>query len=171
MKKIFIVIFGMALLNDVCGQSPVYNWSATQGGYDYDGGLAVGSDHKGCVYTIGYFESTAFFDVATPLVSLTSAGIADIFISKHDSSGNLIWAKRIGTPGREYGYGLWIDDSANVFITGDFSDTVDMDPGPATHNLISNGSYDIFVAKFDSSGQFIWAVSRSEEHTSELQSR
>ncbi|RPI86649.1 MAG: hypothetical protein EHM40_23555, partial [Chloroflexi bacterium] len=46
----------------------------------------------------------------------------------------------------------------NLYITGDFSGTVDFDPGPGISNLTSAGFGDIFISKLDGDGNFIWAT-------------
>ena len=50
------------------------------------------------------------------------------------------------------------------YTTGYFSTyysngTVDFDPGAGTANLGTNGSYDVWVSKLDSSGNYVWAKS------------
>ncbi|HLP56142.1 MAG TPA: T9SS type A sorting domain-containing protein [Fluviicola sp.] len=52
---------------------------------------------------------------------------------------------------------LALDSDRNIYMSGAFSGTVDVDPGPAVVPLISNGSQDGFLTKFDSLGNFIWA--------------
>jgi hypothetical protein len=42
-------------------------------------------------------------------------------------------------------------------VTGYFDGTVDFDPGSGVDPHSSNGAEDIFLSKFDSSGNFIWA--------------
>jgi len=69
------------------------------------------------------------------------------------------WAKGIGGAGGEEGFSIIRDKSENVYVTGYFSGTVDFDPGAGTTNLFSAGNIDIFITKFDSSGNFIWAKS------------
>lgn len=51
------------------------------------------------------------------------------------------------------------DEAGNVYFTGTFQYTVDFDPGPATFNLTSSGGFDVFISKFDSLGNFVWAKS------------
>ena len=49
------------------------------------------------------------------------------------------------------------DNAGNIIVTGRFHGTADFDPGSATFNLTSNGSNDMFIAKYSSTGAFIWA--------------
>jgi len=71
----------------------------------------------------------------------------------------LDWAKSIGGTGGEVGYAMDIDSEHNVYITGTFNDLADFDPSASTANLTPAGSNDIFLAKYDSLGNYVWAVS------------
>jgi len=65
---------------------------------------------------------------------------------------------KIGGTGDQAGYDIVTDSTGNIYVAGVFSGTVDFDPGSAIHNLTStdpNGN--IFVAKYDSTGHFLWA--------------
>ncbi|MBK8846296.1 MAG: SBBP repeat-containing protein [Bacteroidetes bacterium] len=68
------------------------------------------------------------------------------------------WAKGIGGTGDDRGGSIAVDDSGNIYTTGNFNGTVDFDPGVGVFNLTSAGSYDIFISKFDSLGNFVWAI-------------
>ncbi len=51
---------------------------------------------------------------------------------------------------------LATDSLGNIFATGYFSDTVDLDPSSGVDERTSNGVTDIFLSKFDPNGVFEW---------------
>ncbi len=119
------------------------------------GGIAV--DATGAVYTTGAFTGPADFDPSPGTFNLVSAGVTDVFVSKLDSAGNFVWARRMGGIGADGGTGIALDGAGNVHTTGLFSDTADFDPGVGTANLVSAGGNDVFVSKLDGAGIFVWA--------------
>jgi len=132
-------------------------WAKKMGGPGDDYGLGIAVDAAGNVYTTGWFQGTADFDPGPATFNLTSAGQSDIFVSKLDRAGNLVWAKQMGGTDWDAGFGIAVDAAGNVYTTGVFSGTVDFDSGPDTFNLTSAGQSDIFVSKLDSAGSFVWA--------------
>ena len=71
----------------------------------------------------------------------------------------LKWAKEFDSLNDLYLTDIESDAQSNIYIIGQFSAPVDMDPGPANFTLNSLGDEDIFVAKYTSSGAFVWANS------------
>ena len=132
-------------------------WAKAFGGESNDYGQSVSIDASGNVYTTGYFRGTVDFDPGPGTYNLTSAGNSDVFVQKLDTSGNFLWAKAIGGLSSVEAYSVRVDASGNVYTAGLFYGTADLDPGPGTYNLTSNGSADIFVQKMDASGNFLWA--------------
>jgi hypothetical protein len=140
-------------------------WAKQIGGSNFIGdgnGKSIALDDSGNVYLTGDFDATMDFDPGAGTYNLTalgSLGEEDIFITKLDSAGNFVWAKRMGGINSDFGYGIAVDKNGYVYTTGCFIGTVDFDPGPATYNLTSDGFdlFDIFVSKLNSSGNFIWA--------------
>ncbi len=108
---------------------------------------SIAVDSFSNVYTTGIFYGTVDFDPGAGISNLTSAGFADIFISKLDSVGNFGWAKKLGGISNDIGYSIALNGFGNVYTTGQFMGTVDFDPGVGTSNLTSAGSTDIFVLK------------------------
>jgi len=66
---------------------------------------------------------------------------------------NETWAKGFGGVGADIGFGMTVDSSGNSYITGQFEETINF----GADDIISNGGSDIFIAKFDASGELIWA--------------
>jgi len=135
-----------------------YFWAKNIGGPGNDIGNSLQLDASSNIYLTGTFQSTVDFDPGPGTATIASAGgISDIFIAKYDNMGNYTWAKSLGGPGDEVPYTIQLDAAANVHVTGYFSATVDFDPGAGTANLISNGNYDVFIGKYDNTGNYIWA--------------
>ncbi|MEJ7610605.1 MAG: SBBP repeat-containing protein, partial [Ferruginibacter sp.] len=137
-------------------------WAKQLGGNDDDWGYAITVDATGNIYTTGFYSNTADFDPGPGVFNLTATpGVfgagADIFISKLDAAGNFVWAKTIGGADAEYGYGIKTDASGNVYTTGQFTGTIDIDPGPGSSILTGPGfGYGYFVLKLDPTGNFLW---------------
>ncbi|MBD2704566.1 SBBP repeat-containing protein [Spirosoma sp. BT702] len=132
-------------------------WAKRIGGTGEDQGKAIAADRFGNVHITGHFVGTVDFDPGTGTTNFNSAGYDDIFISKLDGSGNLIWARQIGGSLEDNGLSIDVDVAGNVYTTGRFASTVDFNPALSVANLTSAGVSDIFVSKLDASGQYVWA--------------
>ena len=130
-------------------------WAGRMEG-DFPGGVRV--DASGSVLTVGNFSGTGDFDPGPNTFNLTSAGgPGDVFISKLDSAGHFVWARRVGGTALEFGNAVAVDSTGNVYAVGGFEGVADFDPGPALFQLTSAGGSDGFVSKLDASGNFVGA--------------
>ncbi len=123
-------------------------------------------DSSNNLYITGAFGNTVDFDPGAGTANLSTGGGTgqDAFILKLDSSGNYVWAKKMGGGGwGDSGYSIALDINGNIYTTGNFGGNslvaVDFNPGVGTFNLTPVGTLDIFVQKLDSSGDFVWAKS------------
>ena len=136
-------------------------WTKSFGSLGDDFAYSIAVDGSGNVYTTGTFQGPVDFDPGPGTYSLVcSFAVSSAFVSKLDASGNFVWAKNLGGLGcTDFAYSIAVDGSSNVFTTGYFAGTVDLDPGPGVYTVSSVGSADIFVSKLDVSGNFVWAKS------------
>jgi hypothetical protein len=127
--------------------------------YYYSDGHSIAVDTSGNVYTAGRFSGTVDFDPGPGTFSMKSTGLNDAFICKLNSSGGFMWAKIVGgCQNQDYASSIALDDSANIYVTGQFSYIGDFDPGPGTFNLTAPGGFDCFISKFTTSGNFVSAI-------------
>jgi len=76
------------------------------------------------------------------------------FITKQDSSGNVLWAKKIDGTNNVSIEKITTDSTDNIYITGEFSDTVGFGDTIFTN---SDTVTDIFLVKLNPFGEVIWA--------------
>ena len=130
----------------------------TLGGSGSDLGYSIVVDDTGNYYVAGVFSGTVDFDPSTSVYNLSSAGGYDIFVTKSNQNGNLIWAKRIGGVGDEKVNKMILVDLNHLVLCGEFSGTVNFNPdSTVTNNLVSNGLSDGFILRLKNNGEFRYA--------------
>ncbi|HWY36496.1 MAG TPA: T9SS type A sorting domain-containing protein, partial [Nitrosopumilaceae archaeon] len=80
-------------------------------------------------------------------------------IAKYDFLGNVLWAKSAGGSDSDCGNGLSTDASGNIYLTGYFQSSSVTFGGVTLVNATTTGTQDICVAKYNSSGNVMWAKS------------
>ena len=86
---------------------------------------------------------------------MLTAEAHDIFVLKLDSSGAYQWHTFYGSSSSDYGSGIAMDGSGNVYVTG-WSDATWSGPAEESPLHAYSGDDDIFVLKLDSSGAYQW---------------
>jgi len=89
---------------------------------------------------------------------LTSSGTFRSYLSKFDTDGNLIWTRLMDCPSSETNW-LWsiaLDQNNNIAAAGTFTGSIDFGNGV---QLVSSHQQDVFIAKYNSSGNCFWAMS------------
>jgi len=105
--------------------------------------------------------------------NLNPVGARDIFVAKYTSNGALQWTSDIGGASASvYNYGITASQDDNFYISGFFSGTVDFDPSPTSQAPVSDhGQQDLFLAKYDSNGNYKWAFSAGNSGCSQTLGR
>jgi hypothetical protein len=131
-------------------------WIKTAGGPQGDYAHALSTDGTANIYVAGEIEwstSPTVFEGSS--VTLTSLGDNDIVVANYDMSGNLKWAKSAGGGGNDRARAVANDAAGNVYIAGMFTDNAAF--GSSNLAGVGPGTRDIFVAKYDANGNFLWA--------------
>jgi hypothetical protein len=125
-------------------------WARRAGGASYDEAHGIAVDGAGNAYITGFFQLTANFGPT----NLVSTGQSDVFLAKYDAEGNLQWARRAGGNDFEESHAICLDTSTNLYIAGYFDANANFGSTALRNN---SSSSDIFVAKSDRNGTFLWA--------------
>ncbi|MCL9770812.1 T9SS type A sorting domain-containing protein [Flavobacterium sp. HXWNR69] len=137
-------------------------WGVKFSGTLDSSGYNIGTDANGNVYSVGKFFNTIDFNPGAGIFNLTATpgpySISDIYLSKLDSNGNFVYAKKIGGLGVKDPSGFKVDSNGDIYLSGYFnketffSDTVSLIPTVGQDNI-----YDMFIAKWNSNGNLLWA--------------
>lgn len=153
MKKQFLILLFVLSMVALCAQSEDWLWAKQAGGTSGDYGQSIATDAEGNSYVTGQFAQTATFGSTT----LSSGGsYSDVFVAKIDTNGNWLWAVRGGGLANESSSGIALDPNGGIYITGYFKGSSVFGGSSVTGY---GGSDDIFVAKLDSNGNWLWARS------------
>lgn len=114
-------------------------------------------DAAGNMYVSGLYYGPTDFDPGPAVNSGTYAGSGDVYLSKFDPQGNLIWTNQFGGTGNDECFGLALEPSGNILLSGTFIGTVDFDPGAGVHNLTSSGSSSGYLISITPAGTLDWA--------------
>ena len=109
--------------------------------YEETSASAVAVDSKGHVFVVGTTEGNI-----DNQINRSDGG--DVYLSKYDASGNLVWQRMLGASGEAQGYALAIDSQDNVIVAGKVDGTLG-------GSELYKGA-DSAVVKFDNSGDRLW---------------
>ena len=124
--------------------SGVRQWHTFMGSTDIDIGYAIAVDGSGNVYVAGRSSATW----GSPVNA--HAGLKDAFAAKLDGSGIRQWHTFMGSASDDYGGGIAVDTSGNLYVAG-YSDAT---WGTPVYPFAALS--DAFAAKLNSSGVRQW---------------
>ncbi|MBK9075756.1 MAG: hypothetical protein IPL77_12400 [Flavobacteriales bacterium] len=135
-------------------------WSARNGGPGDEQAGKLTTLPNGDIAMVGEFQQTVVFGGS----SITSTGLANIFLARYNAAGDALWAVRAGsTTGFAADVAFDIDHAANgdLVFCGEIAGTADF--GGLT--VPTNGSLDVFIARYDGTGAPILGTPRRRTAT------
>lgn len=128
----------------------VYQWGKFFGGFDDDYSNDICVDNQNNVAVTGIY----YFAMSINGSSYISKGANDFFVVKFNSFGDLQWVTTHGSTINDSGVSLSCDNYGDFYVTGEFSGNLNF----GSTVLSADGTKDVFLAKYLSSGTFGWAV-------------
>jgi hypothetical protein len=141
-----------------------WNWVKSIGIQNTSNAVSdLATDNYGNTYITGAFATSTLVIGST---TLSNTGGSDAFLAKYDKYGNVLWAKSGTSSSSTYdkSWGVTTDQNNNVTITGIFTG-INITFDGTTLSCPNNGQ-NIFVVKYDSQGNLLWA--RSIDFTNTL---
>ncbi len=124
-----------------------YRWSKSFGGTSGDVGNALTQLSDGGLVITGYFNDTIDFDPENEGGEHTSSGNQDIFLAVFDLDGSYRWSEGFGGAANDIADDISVLTDGGTVLTGDFYNTMDLNPGDGTNYLLSNGNSNIFLMR------------------------
>jgi len=135
-----------------------YLWAHVLATEGFNQARDVATDMEGNAVIVGRGSNAADFDPGLDEAILGSGSEGGMygFIAKYNSDGNYLWALAFESGFRQ----VATDPSGNIYVSGGFSQSFDVDPGPDEMILNPDGG-GVSLAKFSPNGQLMWAHSLS----------
>ncbi len=120
------------------------------GGSGSDQGRAIAVDGSGNLYVTG--NTSADFFVTSGAFDVTHNGASDVFVAKFRSGGSTLqYATFLGGSDSDWGYGIAVDKSGDVYVTGSTL-SADFPTRSWAFDTTHNGGSDVFAARLNPSG-------------------
>lgn len=165
-NSLLLLVFFISVQHLTFSQIPNWQWSKTMSGLKDDYAKSIACDSKGNVVMIGDFISDSIITGSIHLQNVHPNGgvlnqykLSDIFVSKHDSLGNVLWAKSFGSDSSDFVFSVAVDNEDNIIVVGKFyGDTLKIGniylPKP-----LGQYTTDAFIFKLNPNGNVLWAKS------------
>jgi hypothetical protein len=138
-----------------------FQWVSTWGDVDDDEGTGITTASNGNIFLAGYATRTVLEPPRSTEEVHSGKNTGDILLGARTSTGDFLWNIKFGGSGQDQVApgGIALDSYGDVYITGWFSDTVDFNASGGVVNKISNGGFDVFMAKYSSTGNYMSSMS------------
>jgi hypothetical protein len=126
--------------------TPIWIWHVA-GSLDQEAD-ALAVDTNGNVVATGTFAGTMTLGADTYTATANDGWLASL----DAGTGAVQWSKTFGGTGSDYGRDVTVDAGGDIYLVGDFADSIDLGAGPVNDQTDDEG----FVARLDSAGNLAW---------------
>ncbi|MDO1451231.1 T9SS type A sorting domain-containing protein [Rhodocytophaga aerolata] len=111
------------------------------------------------VYMSGYHTDSVTFEAGK--LNQMSLPAKQVFVARFNQDGNLVWLKGFDANSNDFGPKITSDGQTNLYLTGPYHKHITFNKGlddELTLNSEQTKFYHSFIAKFNTNGNFGWAV-------------
>ncbi|MDD2227840.1 MAG: hypothetical protein PHY48_00330 [Candidatus Cloacimonetes bacterium] len=143
--KVYLCILLLAITVSLFG---AWDWAYSIGGNSMERIWDINCDEESNVFAVGDFSDSLWVNHQT----YSGFGLSDSFIIKYSASGDVLWVQTFGSPSEDVALSVATDALGNSYVSGYFVDTLTCQ----NISVVSNGMWDVYVAKFDPQGNLLW---------------
>ena len=134
----------------------VYQWATFLGGNALTGGTGISTDASNNIVAVGSTMATNF-PITGGVFQPALAGSRDIYVSKFDPSGAILWSTYYGGTGLDLAMAVDVTPSGGVAVTGHVPSGFPITAG-AYQVVYGGGLLDAFLFMLDASGNQLWST-------------
>ncbi len=140
-------------------QAGIRTWGSFFGSSATEQIFDVCTDLAGNIFASGYTNSTSGIAFGSSVHQSSLGGIVDAFLLKCSADGtSKLWATYYGGMFGDWGYAVQCDSSNSVYMVGTTASPNNISSSGSQQVTYGGGLYDVFLSKFNSSGQRQWAT-------------
>jgi hypothetical protein len=128
-----------------------YGWAYRYGDAQAQVVNAVATDSAGNIIIAGKFAGTLNLGTGANLMA-GGSNTSNMFVAEFSPGGGLLWGVASENAFLSEATDVAIDPSGNVIVVGYFHGSMNL----GGDTLVSAGGNDIFIAKYDGTGKFLW---------------
>lgn len=124
-----------------------YGWTKSYGGEASDEGNGIAIDSNDNLYISGSYQGTVDFDSSSGEDLQPGVSGSEIYVTRINADGSYGWTRTLGTSMHDKAYGVAVDGSDNVYVTGFYQGTAYLFDDWGGTAYPTRGGEDIFVMK------------------------
>jgi hypothetical protein len=149
--RLLVPVLCCSLQTVSASTGPKTLFSTNLGGSGFDEAFATATDAAGNVYVAGLTNSPSF-----PGTNTAPSGTDDFFVTKFSPTGQILYSRLIGGSSFDEAYGLAVDASGNVYVTG-ATGSPDFPIVNGFQTTYGGGFSDAFIVKLDPAGNIVYS--------------
>lgn len=135
--------------------SGALQWAHRFGGTSFEVARSVAVDGTGAIAFTGEVNSTTDMDIGAGTANLVGTFSEPSFVAKLNGDAAHQWSFLLSGFINK-GNAVAVDAQRDVYVTGTFGGTMDIDPGPGVMNLVQAAGSDGYVLRYSSAGALVW---------------